>query len=45
MVIDRNMENFKAVFEQAQELSITGSRGKRMRKDFNFLICKAVGVG
>ena len=44
MVIERNMENFWASFEQAQELSIIGWRGRTMRKDFNFFICKIVGV-
>ena len=44
VVIGGNMENLRDAFEQAQGLSITESRVKRMKNDFNFCISKMTGV-
>ena len=38
------MENLRDAFEQGQELSITESRAKRKKNDFNFCICEMIGV-
>lgn len=44
VVIDGNMENFRAAFAQAPGLSITESRVKTMRNDFNFCTCEMMRV-